>query len=160
MMKRMILAAASVAALSAAPALAQERTELGMLECTIEGGPGFIIGSQKELACLFKPSEQNRPAEAYVGTVTKFGLDVGVTGKTVMQWLVLAPTADPFPAGALTGDYVGASADASAVVGGGANVLIGGSENTITLQPLSVQAQTGLNLAVGVSSFQLKMAKI
>ncbi|MGI6851605.1 DUF992 domain-containing protein [Mesorhizobium sp. 1B3] len=160
MLKRMILAAASTAALSAAPALAQERTELGMLECTIEGGPGFIIGSQKELACLFKPSEQNRPAEAYVGTVTKFGLDVGVTGKTIMQWLVLAPTTDPFPAGALTGDYVGASADASAVVGGGANVLIGGSNNTITLQPVSVQAQTGLNLAVGVSSFQLKMAKI
>jgi len=160
MLKRMILAAASAAALSAAPALAQERTELGMLECTIEGGPGFIIGSQKELACLFKPSEQNRPAEAYVGTVTKFGLDVGVTGKTIMQWLVLAPTTDPFPAGALTGDYVGASADASAVVGGGANVLIGGSNNTITLQPVSVQAQTGLNLAVGVSSFQLKMAKI
>lgn len=160
MLKKMILAAASVAAFSAAPALAQERTELGMLECTIEGGPGFIIGSQKELACLFKPSEQNRPAEAYVGTVTKFGLDVGVTGKTVMQWLVLAPTTDPFPAGALTGDYVGASADASAVVGGGANVLIGGSKNTITLQPVSVQAQTGLNLAVGVSSFQLKMAKI
>lgn len=160
MLKRMILAAASVAALSAAPALAQERTELGMLECTIEGGPGFIIGSQKDLACLFKPSEQNRPAEAYVGTVTKFGLDVGVTGKTVMQWLVLAPTTDPFPAGALTGDYVGASADASAVVGGGANVLVGGSNNTITLQPVSVQAQTGLNLAVGVSSFQLKMAKI
>jgi hypothetical protein len=160
MMKRTILAAASVAALAAAPALAQERTELGMLECTIEGGPGFIIGSQKELACLFKPSEQNRPAEAYVGTVTKFGLDVGVTGKTVMQWLVLAPTADPFPAGALSGDYVGASADASAVVGGGANVLIGGSDKTITLQPVSVQAQTGLNLAVGVSSFQLKMAKI
>lgn len=160
MMKRLILAAASIAALSAAPALAQERTELGMLECTIEGGPGFIIGSQKDLACLFKPSDQARPAEAYVGTVTKFGLDVGVTGKTVMQWLVLAPTTDPFPAGALTGDYVGASADASAAIGGGANLLIGGSDKTITLQPVSVQAQTGLNLAVGVSNFQLKMAKI
>ncbi|HWK64773.1 MAG TPA: DUF992 domain-containing protein [Rhizobiaceae bacterium] len=160
MLKRMILATATIAALAATPALAQERTELGMLECTIEGGPGFIIGSQKELACLFKPSEQNRPAEAYVGTVTKFGLDVGVTGKTVMQWLVLAPTADPFPAGALAGSYVGASADASAVVGGGANVLVGGSDNTIALQPVSVQAQTGVNLAVGVSNFQLKMAKI
>lgn len=160
MMKTMILAAAAGAALIGAPAMAQERTELGMLECTIEGGPGLILGSQKDLACLFKPAEQKRPAEAYVGTVTKFGLDVGVTGKTVMQWLVLAPTTDPFPAGALAGEYVGASADASAVVGGGANVLIGGSNKTITLQPVSLQAQTGLNLAVGVSSFKLQMAKI
>ena len=79
-----------------------------------------------------------------------------MTGDSVMQWLVLAPTADAYAPGALAGDYVGASAEASAVVGAGANVLVGGSSETFTLQPVSVQAQTGLNLALGVSSFQLR----
>lgn len=157
MMKKLLFAAASAAALFATPVLAQERTELGMLECTIEGGPGFIIGSQKDLSCIFRPAD-GRPAEAYAGTVSKFGLDIGVTGKTLMQWLVLAPTTDPLPAGALSGNYVGASAEASAAIGGGANVLIGGSNKTITLQPISVQAQTGVNLAIGVSEFRLRMA--
>jgi hypothetical protein len=158
MMKKLILPAAAAAALLATPVVAQERTELGMLDCTIEGGVGFIIGSKKELSCVFKPADQNRPAEAYYGTVSKFGLDVGVTGKTLMSWLVLAPTTDPLPAGALSGNYVGASAEASAAIGGGANVLIGGSSKTITLQPVSVQAQTGVNVAVGVSEFRLRMA--
>jgi len=129
-----------------------------MLDCTIEGGVGFVIGSQKDLSCIFKPANGDRPAEAYVGTVSKFGLDIGVTGTTLMQWLVLAPTTEPLPAGALTGDYVGASAEASAAIGAGANVLIGGSSKTITLQPVSVQEQTGLNLALGVSQFRLRMA--
>lgn len=162
MMKTLSLSAAAAAALLATslhtPLMAQDRTELGMLDCRIEGGVGFIIGSKKELSCIFKPADQSRPAEAYFGTVSKFGLDVGVTGTTLMTWLVLAPTTDPLPAGALSGNYVGASAEASAAIGGGANVLVGGSSKTITLQPLSVQAQTGINVAVGVSEFRLRMA--
>lgn len=158
MIARLTLTAAAAATLLATPVMAQQRTELGMLDCTIEGGAGFIIGSKKELSCIFKPADKNRPAEAYYGTVSKFGLDVGVTGKTLMKWLVLAPTNDPLPAGALSGNYVGASAEASAAIGGGANVLVGGSGKTITLQPLSVQAQTGVNVAVGVSEFALRMA--
>ena len=70
----------------------------------------------------------------------------------------LAPTANAYALGALAGDYVGASAEATAAVGVGANVLVGGSEQTMTLQPLSVQGQTGLNLALGVSKFQLRSA--
>jgi hypothetical protein len=75
-----------------------------------------------------------------------------------MQWLVLAPTADIYAPGALAGDYFGASAEVSAAVGGGANLLAGGSNHSFTLQPLSVQTQTGVNLAVGVSQFQLRSA--
>ena len=75
-----------------------------------------------------------------------------------MRWLVIAPTGNPLPAGSLAGDYVGASAEATAAIGAGANLLVGGSNQTIALQPVSVQAQTGLNLAVGVSSFRLRMA--
>ena len=153
-MKKLLLAGAFVAAF-AVPAFAQQGVELGVLDCAIDGGTGFIVGSQKDLTCTFTPGNGGAP-DAYFGSVTKYGLDIGVTGVALMQWLVLAPSADVYAPGSLAGDYVGASAEASAAVGAGANLLVGGSDSTITLQPLSVQAQTGLNIAVGVSQFQLR----
>jgi hypothetical protein len=116
----------------------------------------MIIGSSKKLNCTYTPSDPNIPKEDYVGHVDKFGLDVGVTGKSVMQWLVLAPTKSGYGPGALAGNYAGASAEATAGVGAGANVLVGGSHRTFTLQPISVQAQTGVNVAAGVTSFHLE----
>lgn len=157
-MKTVLCATALAGALLAFPAAAQDRTEVGMLECEIEGGVGFVIGSSKDMSCVFSPADKARPQEAYVGTVNKFGLDVGVTEKSVMQWLVLAPSAEPFPNGALAGHYVGASAEATAAVGAGANILVGGSNETVSLQPVSVQGQVGLNLALGVSDFRLAPA--
>lgn len=155
-MKNKILLAASATALLCSPAVAQERAEVGILECVIEGGTGFVFTSSKDLSCTFQGAEPGRPAEPYFGVVQKFGLDIGTTGQQFMQWAVFAPTDDPFGPGALAGDYIGATAEASVGVGGGANVLIGGSNQTVTLQPVSVQAQTGLNLAVGVTEFQLR----
>lgn len=156
-MNKAILAAAAAASLFALSAQAQEeRVEVGLLECVIEGGTGFVIGSEKDLTCTFSGVEQGRPDEPYFGKVTKYGLDVGTTGTQVMQWAVFAPTSDPFGPGALAGNYVGATAEATAGVGGGANVLIGGSNQTVTLQPVSVQAQTGVNIALGVTEFQLR----
>jgi hypothetical protein len=157
-MNNMVAAAVLVGSFSALPALAQDgRVEAGLLDCVIEGGAGFVFGSSKDLNCVFTPAD-GRPAENYFGVVNKFGLDVGVTGPAVMQWLVLAPTSDPYGPGALAGSYVGASAEATAGVGVGANVLVGGSGQTFALQPVSVQAQTGLNVAVGVSELQLGTA--
>ena len=157
-MSRYIAAAAILlAGLTAVPASAQkEGAQLGILDCIIEGGTGFIIGSSKDISCTFKPADTTFAPEAYFGVVNKFGLDIGVTNQTFMQWLVLAPTANIYAPGALAGNYVGASASASVVVGAGANLLVGGSNQTFTLQPLSVEAQTGVNLAVGVSEFQLR----
>lgn len=156
-MKKTILGLAAAASMLAFPANAQEdRVEVGLLECVIEGGTGFVIGSEKDLRCTFSGVEQGRPDEPYFGVVRKFGLDIGTTGTQVMQWAVFAPTSDPFGPGALAGNYVGATAEVTAGVGAGANVLIGGSNQTITLQPVSVQAQTGLNLALGVTEFQLR----
>ena len=94
-MKRTILMAAAAAAFLTIPAAAQQRTEIGMLDCLIEGGAGFIVGSQKDLACTFTPADRSQPAEAYTGTVSKIGLDVGVTGPALMRWLVVAPTGNP-----------------------------------------------------------------
>ena len=154
---RRMLAIAALAAITGGPAAAQSGIEIGLLDCVVEGGAGFIIGSTKDLSCTFHPAGDEAP-EPYFGVVRKFGLDVGVTGATYIKWGVLAPSSQAYAPGALAGDYVGVSAEATAGVGLGANALIGGSGDTFTLQPISVQAQEGLNLAVGFSSFQLRSA--
>lgn len=158
MIARNFLAAAAFLALPLT-AHAQEGVEIGVLDCLVEGGAGFIVGSSKDVSCTYDPAGDAFPPEQYFGTISKFGLDVGVTGASVMQWLVLAPTADVYAPGALAGDYAGASAQVTAGVGVGANLLVGGSEQSFTLQPLSVQAQTGLNLAVGVAGLELRSAQ-
>jgi hypothetical protein len=136
------------------PAAAQRRqnAQVGMLECQMTGGVGMIITSSKGLSCLFRPT-RGRP-DRYVGTIRKFGLDIGATAGGVIAWAVFAPTSRPSP-GALAGSFVGVGADASVVAGGGANALVGGSNRTFTLQPISLQAQAGVNLAVGVADMEL-----
>ena len=159
MKKLAILAASAAISTISYAAGAQERgVELGLLDCAVEGGTGFVVGSTKDVKCTYTPADSTFAPEAYFGVINKFGLDVGTTGATVIQWVVLAPSANLYAPGALEGDYVGASAEATAVIGAGANLLVGGSNTTFTLQPLSVQAQTGLNLAVGVTQFQLRSA--
>jgi len=158
-MKHLLIAAASAAMLSASPALAQnEGIELGMLECKVEGGAGFIIGSTKDVLCKYTPADKSLAPENYHGEIHKIGLDIGVTGETHIAWVVLGPSRDIYAAGALAGNYVGGSAEASVAVGAGANLLVGGSNKSFTLQPLSVQAQTGVNLAIGVTDFRLRTA--
>ncbi len=126
---------------------------VGVLTCEVSGGTGFIFGSSKSLRCSFDPSEGG--VETYTGSINKFGLDIGVTGPATMTWAVIAPT-NEIGDGALSGSYIGASAEATAGVGGGANLLIGGSDDTISLQPLSVQGQTGVNAALAVSELVLR----
>jgi hypothetical protein len=150
------LALLGVSLLAAAPVNAQDGVEVGMLDCVIDGGTGFIVGSTKDISCIFKPASNEFEPESYFGVVRKFGIDIGTTGPTMMQWAVVTPVANKYVAGALAGDYVGASAGVTVGVGAGANFLVGGSNRAFTLQPVSVEAQTGLNLAVGVSEFQLR----
>ena len=132
-----------------------EGVRVGVLSCQVSGGAGFVIGSSKDLRCQFESAGGRR--ERYVGTIDKFGLDIGVTGPAYLSWAVFAPTTD-VGRGALAGNYVGASAEATVGVGGGANLLIGGSQDTISLQPLSVQGQTGVNAALAVSGLALHRA--
>jgi Protein of unknown function (DUF992) len=139
-----------------APAIAADRTKVGTLNCDISGGIGVIIASKKEVTCMFTPAAAG-PREVYVGSITKFGLDLGATSGGQMVWSVLAPSNRKF--GALAGQYVGASAEATVGAGVGANVLVGGSDRTVTLQPVSVQAQTGLNVAAGVAGLTLRPAR-
>ena len=130
-----------------------QAVKVGTLVCDVSGGIGMIIASQKSVQCLFSPSLAG-PPEAYSGSISKFGLDIGATTAGQMVWAVYAPTTRAY--GALAGVYSGATAEATVAVGLGANVLVGGSDRTIALQPLSVSGQTGLNLAAGVASLALR----
>jgi uncharacterized protein DUF992 len=156
-MNRPLIAAAalslSVALAGAASAQAPQRVRVGTLTCDISGGIGLIIASQKQVQCLYTPAEPG-PREVYVGAIRKFGLDVGATTGGEMVWTVYAPTLGG-PA-ALAGSYAGATAEATVGAGLGANVLVGGSNRTIALQPVSVQGQTGLNVAAGVADLELR----
>ncbi len=144
------LAAAIAATQSAA---AQDRPKVGALRCEVSSGLGLIVTSAREMRCIFTSSRGY--SERYFGMIRKFGLDLGRTNRGVLAWEVFAPMQGP-RRGALAGDYVGVDASATVGVGVGANALIGGSGRSIALQPLSVQAQTGLALAAGVESLTLR----
>ncbi len=140
----------------ASTAEAKSGVKIGVLSCGVGGGIGYIIGSSKPVDCVYQPAGGGR-AERYTGSIGKLGLDVGVTAQSVIAWAVFAP--GKTKAGALKGSYTGVSAEATVVVGLGANVLVGGFNKGINLQPISVQAQTGLNIAAGISSLRLSPAK-
>lgn len=140
----------------AAPASAQGQIETGQLICTSDGGIGLLIVSQKSFICGFKPTGTS-PEQRYTATVTNFGLDLGLTGNTTLGWTALS-TSNQIGDGMLAGTYGGAGVNASVGVGGGASVLVGGSNSTISLQPLSGQVQTGLNIAAGIRGLELRAA--
>jgi hypothetical protein len=140
------------------PAAAQERVLGGTLECDISGGIGLVLGSQRTVNCTFTPNTPGRAPEFYSGTITNYGLDIGVTTAGLMEWTVFfLPNARPV--GALAGIYAGPTAQASLYVGAGANVLVGGSEGTVALQPLSVEGQIGVNIAAGVAGLELRFMR-
>ena len=128
----------------------------GTLNCDVSGGIGFIIGSQREINCLFTPNYP-APPEQYVGVISKVGLDIGVTGAGQLVWAVQTSTTRR--RGILAGSYAGASAEATIVAGLGANVLVGGSDRSVALQPLSVQGQVGLNIAAGIAEITLRYVR-
>jgi Protein of unknown function (DUF992) len=147
----------SILGAGASPAqIPSEHIQAGTLTCDISGGIGFIIGSQKALNCSFVPSLPGAP-EFYSGVINKLGVDLGGTRGGVMIWAVYAPTTRA--AGFLAGIYAGASAELTVGGGIGANILVGGSYRTVELQPLSVQQQTGINVAAGVAEIELHFVR-
>lgn len=143
---------ALAAAVSSAPAQAAG-VKVGVLTCNVSSGFGFIFGSSRSLRCTFSPSPGH--AEHYDGSISKFGVDIGYLQSAVMVWAVFAPTTQLAP-GSLAGHYAGATASATVGVGAGANVLIGGSNKSITLQPVSIEGNTGLNVAAGIGAMTLQ----
>ena len=150
-----LMGAAALAAAMVAPARAQDRVQVGTLACSISAGIGLVIASQRNVSCNFQPN--SGPPEAYTGTMSILGVDVGFTSGSAMVWGVLSGTSRYV--GMLSGTYVGATAQATVVGGVGANALIGGSNHNVALQPLSVQGQVGLNAAGGIGALELHLAQ-
>jgi len=131
---------------------ANAATRIGVLRCHVQGGGTFVVGSAHDARCVFK--SENGRREHYLGRMSRIGLDLGVTGHAVLVWAVFAPS--EIRHHALAGEYLGASADVAAGIGGGANVLVGGNDRTISLQPLSLQRETGVAAGAGASRLQLR----
>ncbi len=151
---KVFLSAWTLMALCFSASAAGERFQVGTLDCVIGPGSGSVFGSIKDLKCEFTPASGE--VEAYFGVVERFGLDIGTTDGSFVKWLVLAPTPGGYRPGGLDGDYRGVSAEITAGAGIGANALVGNTKSGFILQPLSIQGQEGLNLAAGISVFQLR----
>jgi hypothetical protein len=139
----------------AAPAEAAG-VKVGVLTCNVDSGWGYILGSSKEVRCNYVPNKGF--GEHYVGSISKVGVDIGYTKGGVLIWDVIAPSSDMKP-GALEGGYGGVSASATVGVGAGANVLLGGFDKSVALQPISIEGNTGLNVAAGIGALDLKFEK-
>jgi hypothetical protein len=130
-----------------------QRVQVGILECRGGASIGFIVGSVTNLGCVLRVD--GMPEDRYVATIRKVGVDLGITQESALAWGVYAPVARLGP-GDLSGNYAGAQGSAAVGVGVGGNVLVGGSNNSIALQPLSVQGQVGLSVAAGLESLELR----
>lgn len=149
-----VFVAAALLATAAEANAAPHGVRVGTLTCNVASGWGFVFGSSRDLHCTYRG---NNHREHYVGSISKFGVDIGYTEGGVLIWGVFAPTSD-MRKGALEGDYGGATASATIGVGIGANVLLGGLDKSIALQPLSVEGDKGLNVAAGIGAISLKPA--
>ena len=142
---------ALIAPIASANALPPVRA--GILQCQGGQNVGFVVGSVTSLECVFQ-SDGRRP-EPYIATVRRIGLDLGITAQTQFTWAVNAPNSR-LGRGDLAGSYGGVGANASVGIGGGGNFLVGGPANSYALQPISVQGQTGLNVAAGAAGLELQ----
>lgn len=155
-MRRLLILAGFAVAMfvaSFATASAQQSVQVGVLECRGGASVGFIVGSVTNLGCVLRVN--GMPDDRYVATIRKVGLDLGITEESALAWGVFAPVARLGP-GDLSGNYFGAQGSATLGVGVGGNVLVGGSNNSIALQPLSVQGQVGVSVAAGLESLELR----
>ena len=155
-MRRSLALAAIALALSGSvvtTSAQQGKVQVGVLECRGAASVGFIVGSVTNLGCVLRATGQ--PDDFYVATIRKVGLDLGITQESALAWGVFAPVNRLGP-GDLVGNYAGAQGSATLGVGVGGNVLVGGSNNTIALQPLSLQGQVGVSVAAGLESLELR----
>lgn len=156
---RALTLAASIGVLAFASAAdaAPAGVKIGVLTCRVDSGWGYVVASSRDMKCNFQPN--NRGPEHYTGSINKLGADIGYTSGGTIEWAVVAPSSDIRP-GALQGQYAGVTASATIGVGLGAHALVGGFDKSIALQPLSVEGNSGLNVAAGIGEMNLRKAEI
>lgn len=132
--------------------------KVGVLQCHLSGGVGMILMMNQALDCVFK-GQSGGPPSHYIGRLTNVGANIGISGPGRMVWGVMAATNNLAP-GALAGDFVGAQGSVAVGAGAGGAVLVGGSNRSISLQPISVSVGTGLNVSAGVGSLNLQFMPV
>jgi len=152
--QRLLLAGVAALALCGAAQASPNGVKVGILTCHVESGWGYVLGSSKNVHCDYHPNHGED--DFYKGDISKFGVDIGYTRSATIVWDVVAPTSDTRP-GALEGDYAGATASASVGIGAGAHVLFGGFDKSIALQPVSLEGNSGLDIAAGIGALSLRV---
>ena len=155
-----LLAAVTCLGAAITPTLAQTPTtwaQAGTLTCRLNPSIGFVIFGHQSMECKFRPV--SGPVQGYDGAINTVGIDLGVSGGGGLAWAVFGP-ATGVQAGALAGEYVGASADVGLGLGAGANVLLGGSGQSIALQPVSLEGSVAINVVGGLSQLKLRPAQM
>ncbi len=138
-----------------APAHTAPSVRIGILSCDVSRGVGKILVRKETMNCTFRP-DGGQPA-SYTGAIDEYGLELGKVDQGHLFWSVAA-VSRAVGAGALAGKYTGADAGASVGVGLDANVLVGGTGRSFSLQPLVVDGETGINIAAGVLTVTLRQA--
>jgi len=138
---------------AAAAQQAPQPAQIGTLECRGGASVGFVVGSETHLGCILHIKNMND--DHYEAVIQKVGLDIGITETTKLAWAVISPILQP-GRGDIAGTYVGVDASAAAGLGVGGNALVGGSNNSIALQPLSVEGETGVSVAAGLERLELR----
>src|SRR3954468_5703447 len=159
MLRRLIFIAALLTCVQLPVAEAQPKTwtQVGMLSCKLNPSIGFVIFGHQSMECRFVQNPP-LPTQIYEGALNTVGVDIGISAGGVLGWAVLAPTAGP-PPGALAGEYIGATGEVGMGLGAGVNVLVGGSERSFALQPVSLEGSVALNVTLGLSHLQLRAAR-
>lgn len=157
MNRRLIALAAGVAAIlsfAVSPASAQRYERIGTLECRVAPNVSFVVGSMRTAGCNFYPVNSRR-LHRYRADIGRIGLDLNISAGGVLIWAVHAHNRRLHP-GDLRGEYTGASGNIALGLGIGGNILVGGSRNTVALQPLSGEGNIGIGLSVGVAQMRLR----
>jgi uncharacterized protein DUF992 len=134
--------------------------QLGVLKCNVVPGSrvNLIIRSTADVVCEF---DNAGTVEKYKGeTGIGLGLDLSFKTDEKMHFAVFAASSDVSAGShALAGKYVGAELNAAAGVGLGAKALVGGSNDSFSLQPLALETSTGIGASGGLSFLYIEADK-
>jgi hypothetical protein len=145
---------AAMALAAFAPGLANAGDRAGVLQCRLSGNDISVLVENQGLDCLFQDDDEGLVPAHYIGKLTKVGANITVNGPGEIAWGVVAATGHLGP-GALAGAYAGPNTSVKVGVGGGGALLVGGSDNTVSLQPLQLEAGSGLGVTAGIESLTL-----
>lgn len=131
--------------------------EWGVLTCNVSGNSGYFFADDLTMDCVMLTHDGE--ISCYEGTLSRFGLDVGVTLAKTQVWSILAVAKTP-RGEFLNGSYYGADIGASAFVGGGFGLNIGGFERSFVMVPISGYFHSGINVTASLTHLKLKSVEM